>query len=151
MTEAGVVAYAVADDLFANSDGGLQRAQALAATGQLGDAWNGLATLLDQGAIAGSRVDPKIAAMFVRFTGEFSANRGKDGVDVIERAQAVLQRLSIEDPRLLLFRIKCLDATKDAKEIRTLRERIADLTLEQLGLDNETTRKGAFPERNDGR
>lgn len=151
VTEAGVVAYTVADDLFANSDGGLQRAQALAATGQLGDAWNGLATLLDQGAIAGSRVDPKIAAMFVRFTGEFSANRGKDGVDVIERAQAVLQRLSLEDPRLLLFRIKCLDATKDAKEIRTLRERIADLTLEQLGLDNETTRKGAFPERNDGR
>jgi len=76
----------------------------------------------------------------VRLSGELARKRriksgSRAAIAVLDRSGKVLADVGVpEAPRMLLFRIDALDPAKDAREIRRLRERLADLPAAALGV-----------------
>lgn len=139
MTEAGILAYSVPGDLVAAAADGIDRARRLAVAGEAEAALDALAALIENGGVKASQRD--VVAFFVRLTGEVAkARRRAKGVEyaveVLDRSTRVLEAAGLPvDPRLILFRIECLDPSRDAREIRALRERLSDLSLRELQIE----------------
>ncbi|MCA8968505.1 MAG: hypothetical protein KDC95_01930, partial [Planctomycetes bacterium] len=72
------------------------------------------------------------ASFAVRLAGELASKAERAAaLATLDRCAQALENAGVSpDPRLLLFRIGVLDTQADAREIRTLREKIADLPLE---------------------
>ena len=135
VTESGVAAYSVATDLVADSEDPHDKARRLAAAGDLEGAFAELGAILS-GQRAGSRRSAsEVGSFYVRMAGEVAQLRRRQsgvraGVEVLEQASRTLREASLPvDSRLVLFRIECLDPKVDAREIRVLREELADLSL----------------------
>jgi hypothetical protein len=131
VTESGVAAYAVPADLVAGAADASDRARRLAATGDLDGAWR---LLRDEA--AQKQLPADLASHLVRLAGEVAARRRQESgvaaaIEVLAETEAALAKGGLSlDPRLLLFRIDNLDPENDAREIRTLRDRIAGLRLD---------------------
>ncbi|MCB9880197.1 MAG: PQQ-binding-like beta-propeller repeat protein [Planctomycetes bacterium] len=128
--ESGVTAYASSQDL-AKLDGDLLlQARALAAGGQTDQAFVTLLARLAEVSRGPQR--DRAASFAVRLAGELASKADRTAsLATLDRCAQALENAGVSpDPRLLLFRIRALDPQADAREIRTLREKIADLPLE---------------------
>jgi hypothetical protein len=130
----------VPTDLVAQSGNGMERVLALASTDQVDAAWQALGDMISRKELQ----DREALAFYLRLTGEVArASKAESGSAaasaVVERAEQTLAGVSATvDPRIILFRIESLDAQKDAKAIRALRETLADLRLDPgLGRSQE--------------
>ena len=133
--ECGIESFTVPDDFVADAGGAVDRAERAAAIGRLGVAVKELAEGLGSGKLP---IDerPAVQKLYVRYVGEH-ARAQKDkakALAVVDEAEALFRKIKVApDPRLLIFRIDVLDPKADAKEIRQLREKIADLGSDVIG------------------
>lgn len=151
--ESGIRAYGSPDSVFAGSESVFQRARAYAAMEQVEEAFEALMGGLDPAKGASAPERARMHDFAVRLAGELSLKlhaaenaekaEGKGaGVALLERCERVARAAGLPvDPRLILFRIRCLDPVRHAAEIRNLRNRIAALSereLAELAIDEST-------------
>ncbi len=144
--ESGVRAFAIDEDLAALPGTVLERARRRMASGEVQAAFDMLEGHLTQVAGQGATKIEE-AKLLVRLAGELAQESAPDAragaLAILERSASALQRAGLPlDPRLLIFRAAVLDPREDAREIRTLREQLADLQLDLDASSSLTTRDG---------
>ncbi|PIE23843.1 MAG: hypothetical protein CSA62_05455 [Planctomycetota bacterium] len=130
-------AYAVPDDLVANSKSEYDRVRRMVAVQRIVAATEALRALLVQRVLAG---DSLIRArdLFVRLSGELAGSelesRGAElAFQVLNDCEQVLRKAGLRpDPRLLLFRIELSERLGRMKDVWRLRESLLSMPIEEV-------------------
>lgn len=136
--ESGISAFGSAEDVTATPLSRYELARSYAATGQIEQAFRTTLKALAPDAQLTREEQIRTRNFAVRLAGELASPERvkKDraaALEAIESCERALARAGMGlDPRLMLFRIATLDPTKQAAEIRSLRNRIAGLSEIEL-------------------
>ena len=148
--ESGITAYGSPEAIALAPRSSYERARALAATGQLREAFDVLLGSLapTSGLARAERMRARDFA--VRLAGELSRSTyaetppesaSQAALAILDLCDKAVREAGLPlDPRVLLYRIECMDPSRHAAQIRALRNAIASLSeaeLGQLAIDGE--------------